>query len=490
MTRSPWRLVALAAVTALGVQGCREQRLPTEETPTSSMVARVASAEQPNRYLVVFTGDRVAQDFDARVSRLGGSVETSLDSIGVATVTGLTPSAAAALSVGTDIQAVEPDRLMDVHLAGADAGGTFDDLSGNATVAVADAAASPTAAQYYARQWNMRAIFADQAWAAGYLGSHDVRVAILDTGLDYTLQDFDGLIDIGNSKSFVPEEDPVVSERYPGRLPISDLNSHGTAMASIIGSNGSRLAAVNQNVTMIAVKVWNRYGEGSFARFLSGLLYATDLKVDVINVSGFWAFDKAKDHGIVAAANRAANYAFRNGAVLVSVAGNDASDLDHNGSLVVLPCQAAHVICASATGPTANSGVNGPWENVDASVTLYSSYGRSAIDVAAPGGTGDFADPTRLQFGRIWTLCTTTNSEASFRACLAGRPIAQPFGTSLSAAHVSGLAALLVAQLGHGKPASIRERIIQSADDLGEPGTDPYYGKGRINVARALGVIP
>ncbi len=29
-----------------------------------------------------------------------------------------------------------------------------------------------------------------------------------------------------------------------------------------------------------------------------------------------------------------------------------------------------------------------------------------------------------------------------------------------------------------------------SADDLGEPGTDPYYGKGRINVARALGVIP
>ena len=63
-------------------------------------------------------------------------------------------------------------------------------------------------------------------------------------------------------------------------------------------------------------------------------------------------------------------------------------------------------------------------------------------------------------------------------------------GTSFAAPHVTGLAALLVAQLGHGDPALIRARILQSADDLGAPGTDPYYGKGRINIARALGVLP
>src|SRR5439155_10817669 len=138
--------------------------------------------------------------------------------------------------------------------------------------------------------------------------------------------------------------------------------------------------------------------------------------------SGFYAFDKSKDRGVVAAVNRAANYAFRKGAVFVSVAGNDAADLDHNRNLVVLPCQAPHVICASATGPTSNGGVNGPWVDVDAFVALYSNYGRSVIDAAAPGGTGDFADPTRLQFGRIWTLCTTTPTEGSFPACKAGRP--------------------------------------------------------------------
>jgi subtilisin family serine protease len=54
---------------------------------------------------------------------------------------------------------------------------------------------------------------------------------------------------------------------------------------------------------------------------------------------------------------------------------------------------------------------------------------------------------------------------------------------------VAGLAALLVARHGKGNPALIRARIVESADDLGEPGTDPYYGKGRINIARALGVI-
>jgi hypothetical protein len=42
--------------------------------------------------------------------------------------------------------------------------------------------------------------------------------------------------------------------------------------------------------------------------------------------------------------------------------------------------------------------------------------------------------------------------------------------------------------MGHNNPALIRARILHSADDLGEPGTDPYYGKGRINVARALGL--
>jgi serine protease len=60
-------------------------------------------------------------------------------------------------------------------------------------------------------------------------------------------------------------------------------------------------------------------------------------------------------------------------------------------------------------------------------------------------------------------------------------------GTSMAAPHVSGLAALLVAD-GVTHPAQIRARIERGADDLGEPGTDPHYGKGRINVPATLGL--
>ena len=62
-------------------------------------------------------------------------------------------------------------------------------------------------------------------------------------------------------------------------------------------------------------------------------------------------------------------------------------------------------------------------------------------------------------------------------------------GISWSAPHVAGLAALLKAAHPMWGPAQLRAAILQFADDLGQPGTDPYYGRGRINVARALGLI-
>ena len=105
------------------------------------------------------------------------------------------------------------------------------------------------------------------------------------------------------------------------------------------------------------------------------------------------------------------------------------------------------------------------------------------MSVAAPGGQ-------RFTNTRVWLPCLTTPSETSPAACQGNKPprLAQGIGTSFAGATVTGLAALLVAQLGHGKPELVRERLLQSADDFGLPGTDPYYGRGRINVARALGL--
>src|SRR2546427_12107071 len=92
---------------------------------------------------------------------------------------------------------------------------------------------------------------------------------------------------------------------------------------------------------------------------------------------------------------------------------------------------------------------------------------------------------------KVWLVCsgTTLFGGAAQKPCRAGKKVWSSTGTSFAAAATSGLAALLVSRMGRGHPDQIRAAIEQSADDLGPPGTDPYYGTGRINVARALGLV-
>jgi subtilisin family serine protease len=439
---------------------------------------------QSTRHIVVFAAERIPEEFADHVDRLGGSIETSLASIGVAIVNGLSETAASELRIVEGIRAVEAD----VEAVSNDAQ-TADDT--DATPVVSEAAAdvsavsieqsapSPTSAQFYARQWNMRAVFAEDAWAAGQLGSRDVKVAILDSGIDYLNPDLVGLVDLQHSISLVPED---VTRHYPGRLPFSDLHGHGTFVTSIVATNGNVLAGLNRSVTLLAVKITDSTTASSDSRFLSGIVYAADQGADVINISHLRRIDKNERPGVVAAFERAVNYAFRKGALVITVAGNDAADLDHDGNLVRMPCDAANAICVSATGPTRSAGQTGPWENVDAPAS-YTAFGRSTVSVAAPGGDGMAG-----QFRGLTMLCTTTPTLGSRPECRTGQRVAGSRGTSFAAPHVTGLGALLVAKLGHGNPGLIRARILQTADDLGEPGTDPYYGKGRINVSRALGL--
>ena len=466
----------------LALGGCAD-RIPTQAglSPVEVRPRDLGGQGGSLTHLVVFAAERVPSDLTIRVAALGGSVETVHDAIGVATVAGLSESAAADLAAQDGVQAVEPGEIV----ALSPSAGNLD--PSDELVSLADARAadlpSPTAAQFYSRQWNMPAIHAPEAWEAGYRGSSDVVVGLIDSGLDYLHPDFVGLVDVERSRSFVPEDDPIIASRFPGRLPISDLAYHGTAVASVIATNGVLLAGVNQKVTFVVVKVLNQNLGGTLDRTLAGIMYAADQGVDVINLSLSFSFNKDERPGAIAAVQRAMSYAFYKGAVLVTAAGNDAADLQHDGNRVRFPCETVHALCTSATGPTAAGGLTGPWENVDAPAP-YSALGRSAISVAAPGGSGNVGSGRRL-----WVICSKTTTGATAPACLAGQPIAQPAATSFAVPHVTGLAALLVAQLGKGNPGLIRSRILQTTDDLGEPGYDAFYGRGRINVARALGLI-
>jgi thermitase len=99
-------------------------------------------------------------------------------------------------------------------------------------------------------QWNIRQIRADDAWLRTPQGS-GALVCVLDTGVDPDHIDLAGKVDLGKSVSFVPGES------------ILDFFFHGTAVASIITSNGIGVASVAPDARLCAVKVLDRNGFGT-----------------------------------------------------------------------------------------------------------------------------------------------------------------------------------------------------------------------------------
>jgi len=343
-------------------------------------------------------------------------------------------------------------------------------------------ASQPATAFFFARQWNLRQIQADVAWNAGRLGEPDTKVGILDTGLGYAHADLAGRVDLTLSTSFVPADDALVAAFFPGAHPVADLHFHGTHVGATVSSNALAAAGVTSGLTLVGIKVCSVYGSCPTSGVLQGILYAADNDLPVANLSLGGTFQRravsaagGAGPSFIATINSVFNYAHRKGTTVVVSAGNDNLDIDHDGNGYKAYCSAPNVICVAATGPTAQAGINGPWTDPDASAS-YSNYGVSAINVAAPGGNAStFVTAACSSFSLVYPICGT------------GTFVIGVSGTSMAAPHATAVAALISEDVG-ASPARIRARLQQSADDLGASGADPFYGKGRINVRRALGL--
>jgi subtilisin family serine protease len=479
------RLYLLSAVAVTLVSACSDT--PSEPALRNRQFSQVVSTPQ---HIIEFTGANAPRNFAETVAKLGGVVE-SVHPAGLAVVSGLVSSSAAALANTTGIKTV----LEDVEVSVAPASVASELLAPELlTDAGLQGQANPAASILFSWQWNMRQIGADKAWAAGKLGSSSVSVAILDTGLDYGNRDLAGLVDLARSKSFVQMDTDTLKFYFgPSWHPVTDLQGHGTNVAAQISSIGFALAGVTSRTTLIGVKVMNQNGSGNLSNILNGLLYAVDVDADVVNMSiGVpGGIPKTAAGRFVAIVNRAFTYAHRMGTLVVVAAGNEAANLDHDGNSFAAYCAAPNVMCVSATGPTGFTGnaQTGPRIDPDAPA-VFTNFGRSAIDVAAPGGNVG---------GFVWSFCarhavhpfavSATNKGPRF-PCTGGGTLLGGAGTSQAAPHVAGLAALLIAERAELKssPAATKDAIISTSDDLGVLGTDPFYGKGRINVARALGL--
>lgn len=399
-------------------------------------------------------GGNVPATFASAAQAAGGTVASVHTEAGIAVVNGLSDSDAQKLVKTTSAAEALPNVRVDLRL------GTLGDQVEEESVPTDNL--NPADAIVYPYQWHLRAIGADQAWSAGRLGSPDVTVAVIDTGVDYQHIDLAGRVDLSRSVSFVPSDDADVATIFPGVHPVTDLYYHGTHVAATITSNAHVAAGVTANVTIMGVKVISRWGEGTFSGVLEGVIWAADHGADVANMSIGDTLFKSGNGKLAATMNQVFNYAHRKGTLMVVSAGNEARNLDRDGDAYKMYCDAPNVVCVSATGPADE-------------LAWYSNYGRSAITVAAPGGT---------VWDRVWAACSRTSLLVT--ECQTSNEVLGLLGTSMAAPHVSGLAALIVEDIGHNKPSQVKARLQKSADDLGQPGTDPFYGKGRISVPRAL----
>jgi subtilisin family serine protease len=465
---------AIGASLMLFLSACADMPTPTASAPTalSRIDAATAHATATARHLVYFAGGTTPSGLAARVSELGGQIAASYEAVGIVVVDGLSEAAALQLAGDGGISAVDADDSF--QFLAPDATATVD-----ATNAAIASPTNPSTAAFFPFQWNMRVIGADAAWAAGQLGSSAVKVAILDTGIDYLHPDLAGRVDLANSASFVPAEDPFVPILFPGRQPFTDLHYHGTHVAATVSSNAFLAAGVGSRTTLMAVKVLSVSGTGTASAILGGIVFATDRGAQVINLSlGVEDLLSRKDKQVKAfqrMVDRAFGYAHSKGVMIVAAAGNESQDLDAKQTFKAY-CGSTHVTCVAATGPTSQTSNAGPWANIDAPAS-YTNFGVKHVDLAAPGGNGA---------SLVWGACSTSSLVVpQCQTALFGLALG---GTSQAAPHVSGAAALVLAQRGMLPPGTVEAILLNTSDDVGEKGKDAFSGRGRLNVRRALGL--
>ena len=287
--------------------------------------------------------------------------------------------------------------------------------------------------------WGVKAIGAGTAHEfVPPLSGGGIKVAIIDTGIDYTHPDlapnYRGGHDFLNNDS-----DPM------------DDCAHGTHVAGTVGArrNGVGVVGVAPDVELYALKFMGpatgNKCSGPISAALAALDWAVQNGIHVTNNS--WGGSGYSATAEAAFANAAAL-----GMIHVASAGNN-GNCDGTGENMSYPSAYRAVIAVAA---------------VDATDTraCFSSTGAD-VEMAGPGVQINSTIPNG-GYGSRWN------------------------GTSMAAPHVAGTAALLVgfgvqdANANGRVNDEIRNAIAQSALDLGAPGRDPLYGFGRVRVPEAL----
>jgi serine protease len=295
------------------------------------------------------------------------------------------------------------------------------------------------------------------------------RVAVLDTGVAYMTKKpkFKRSPDFSR-KQFLPGYDFVDKDRQP-----LDEDGHGTHVTGTIAErtgNHFGLTGLASRAKIIPVRVLDSEGFGTARNIAKGIRWAANHKAQVINMSFEFSLG-VNSCGKIKGICSAIKYAFKKGALIVAAAGNE------NGEPVAYPAGAPHVIGVGRT-------------TKDACLASDSRTG-AGLDLVAPGGGFPLlancgSDDGLFSRGvPIFQLTLVGSGFTNF-----GYPGGYE-GTSMAAAHVSGVAALVIgSHLVGNSPAAVECQLEATArhtdSQLGQPYDPRLFGAGLVDAAAAV----
>lgn len=305
-------------------------------------------------------------------------------------------------------------------------------------------------------------IDAPEAWTIA-TGSHDIVIAVIDTGVAYNHPDLLDNIWVNPGEVAGDELDNdgngYIDDIYGWDFfdddndPLDDaVDGHGTHVAGIIGAvgnNGIGVSGVNWNVSIMAIKIGGAEGFGTTLTGVSAINYAVENGARVINASwGGYDFDQLLYDTIQAAGNA--------GALFVAATGTAGSDSD---AIPSYPdgFDLQNIISVAATDQNDDLSTT----NV-AGATFSSNYGADSVDVSAPG---------------VNVLSATTGDNYIYMD-----------GTSAASSFVTGLAGLLLSVNPDLTVAQLKELILDGVDP--KPGlAGRLVTGGRINAFNSLNLL-
>ena len=292
-------------------------------------------------------------------------------------------------------------------------------------------------------------INAIKAWTISQ-GSKSVKIAVIDTGVDYTHPNLKNQIDVNmaefNGKPGVDDDangfvDDIYGYNFSAKTgdPM-DGHGHGSHCAGVIGAehNGKGIVGVMSDVKILPVKFLSDDGSGETIDAISAIDFAIKRGANVMSNSWGGGEKEQSLLDAITAAEKA-------GITFVAAAGNDYSDNDQTPSYPA-SYDLDNVVSVGAF-------------TIQGDKADFSNYGATTVHVFAPGEN-------------VYSTVNKGGYETMS-------------GTSMATPHVSGVVGLMLSKDPGLTPAQIRERIVRTSTQ-----TSALKGvsqsNGRIDAYRAL----